>query len=145
MKLEFQLPAPPTKLGTNHRRRNHYTETNEYEQLAKSIYGAEIRKQLKGLTPFFPYAIVTFTLVVPNFKNADPDNFSGCCKPVLDSITERSGTCPIIPDDSGKYVEVHYRIARSKDKRPAWLLMEVEEAEPMVVEYQPKGIRKVEW
>lgn len=145
MKIELYLPAPPVKLSTNHRRRAHWADINDLTEKAKLVYGNLIRKQLPKELPHFNYARITFTLVVPNFKVSDPDNMSGMCKPILDAITERSGTCPLISDDSGKFCEVTYRIARGIYKQPSWMLLQIEEGEPTIIDIQPEGIRREVW
>ena len=146
--LTFFLPGPPPKLGTNHRRRMHWADINDLTERVKLICTQKIREQIpKDLkieegVPCFDYVRVTFTLVAPNFKIADPDNMSGMMKPILDCITVREGRIPLILDDKAQYVEVLYQGRKGTDKkRKPWVLMTVEPLEtPGELSMSPSGI-----
>jgi len=113
-------------------------------ELAKLKYNGWIREQLErqGITeiPCLQYAKITFTLIVPNFKCPDPDNLSGMVKPVLDAMTVRAGGVGLIPDDSGKFMEITYQIRRNEHKRSPWLQVTLEECPtPPSIKISPVG------
>jgi len=108
---------PPTKLGTNHRRRTHWSEINDLTEQCKVLYQQEIREQCQSEVPFFEYAHVTFEQVVPSFRAVtDNDNLSGRTKPVLDAMV----LVGMFKDDNAKCVEVTYR-TRLQQKCKPWL------------------------
>ena len=99
---------PDARMGTNHRRRMHWTEINDLTDRWKKVHADELEQQLKtlGERPFFEYAHVQVEQVVPNFRSiVDNDNLSGKSKTVLDAITEAG----LWADDSPSHVEVAFR------------------------------------
>jgi len=125
MELEFRLTMPPTKLGTNHRRRLHWSVINDLTERSKVLYQAEVREQCPEI-PYFEYAHVTFEQVVPSFRAVvDNDNLSGRAKPVLDAMV----LLGMFKDDNAKHVEVTYR-TRLQQKCEPWLRVLVSTANP---------------
>lgn len=121
---------PDAKLGTNHRRRLHWTEINDLTEKWKAIHGAELRAQLAEL-PRFEYVLVEFEQILPNFRSVvDNDNLSGKGKTVLDAMT----LAGLWADDSPSHVEVAYRARQQKGLAEPYLrvfLSEIPRPEPL--------------
>lgn len=113
-RLEFLFSMPPAAMGTNHRRRLHWTQINDLTDTWKQIHRRELREQCQTI-PFFDYALVEIEQVVPNFRSVvDNDNLTGKSKTVLDAMTEEG----LWKDDSPSHVEIAVRTRQQKGAEP---------------------------
>lgn len=130
-RLELRFTMPDAKLGTNHRRRLHWTEINDLTEKWKAIHLSELKAQLDPL-PRFEYVLVEFEQILPNFRSVvDNDNLSGKGKTVLDAMT----LAGLWADDSPSHVEVAYRARQQKGLAEPYLrvfLTEVPRPEPLL-------------
>ncbi len=118
-RLTLRFSMPDSGLGTNHRRRLHWTAINELSEQWKSTHRAELLAQLPAEIPFFDYAHVIIEQILPNFRSAtDNDNLTGKTKTVLDAMTE----CKLWADDSPSHVEITVRARQQKNCQPYLLL-----------------------
>lgn len=110
-RLEFRFSMPDAGLGTNHRRRLHWTAINELTEAWKAKHRQELLAQCPNGVPFFDYALVEIEQVVPNFRSVvDNDNLTGKTKTVLDAMTEAK----MWDDDSPSHVEIAVRARQQK-------------------------------
>ncbi len=113
-RLELRFSMPDARLGTNHRRRLHWTEINDLTEKWKAIHLAELRVQCDAI-PHFDYALVEVEQVVPNFRSVvDNDNLTGKSKTVLDAMT----IAKMWDDDSPSHVEIALRARQQKGAEP---------------------------
>ncbi len=111
-RLELRFSMPDSGLGTNHRRRLHWTAINEMTDKWKSIHKHELLAQLPNGVPFFDYALVEIEQILPNFRSVtDNDNLTGKSKTVLDVMTEAG----MWADDSPVHVEIAVRARQQKN------------------------------
>lgn len=152
-RLELRFTMPDAKLGTNHRRRLHWTEINDLTEKWKSIHLSELKAQCDPL-PHFEYVLVEFEQILPNFRSVvDNDNLSGKGKTVLDAMT----LAGLWADDSPSHVEVAYRARQQKGVEPYLrvFMTEIPRPEPLeplaksssgttrsVSRYSPRGREK---
>lgn len=109
-RLELRFSMPDSGLGTNHRRRLHWTAINELTEQWKAIHRQELVAQCPTI-PFFDYALVEIEQVVPNFRSVvDNDNLTGKTKTVLDAMTEAK----MWDDDSPSHVEIAVRARQQR-------------------------------
>lgn len=116
-RIELRFSMPPAQMGTNHRRRLHWTQINDLTDTWKQVHRAELLDQCKNGVPFFDYALVEIEQIVPNFRSVvDNDNLTGKTKTVLDAMTEAG----MWDDDSPSHVEIAVR-ARQQKGTEAWI------------------------
>lgn len=114
-RLELRFSMPPAQMGTNHRRRLHWTQINDLTDTWKQVHRRELLEQCPNGVPFFDYALVEIEQVVPNFRSVvDNDNLTGKTKTILDAMTEAG----MWDDDSPSHVEIAVRARQQKGAEP---------------------------
>lgn len=127
---------PDARLGTNHRRRLHWTEINDLTEKWKAIHLKELNDQCPQL-PFFEYVLVEVEQVIPNFRSVvDNDNLSGKSKTVLDAMT----LAGLWADDSPSHVEVAFRARQQKGVEPYLRVFLTEVPRPTPLEPLAKSL-----
>ncbi len=110
-RLEYRFSMPDAQLGTNHRRRLHWTAINDLTDFWKMKHRQELLAQCSNGVPHFDYALVEIEQVVPNFRSVvDNDNLTGKTKTMLDAMTEAG----MWDDDSPSHVEIAVRARQQK-------------------------------
>ena len=118
-RLALRFSMPDAKLGTNHRRRLHWTEINDLTDKWKHTHLLELQAQLPDGVPHFDYALVEVEQIVPNFRSVvDNDNLTGKSKTVLDAMT----LAGMWDDDSPSHVEIALRARQQKGAEPHLLV-----------------------
>lgn len=118
--IRLELPyLPPASFSPNSR--CHWSKRHRDGKVVENNVFYLLREQFATI-PRFKRANLHYTMVVPDSRRRDYENFVARCKPVTDALV----TAGLIPDDAPKYV-LDYKLVFEVVKGKSATIIEIKE------------------